>query len=84
MNVPPNCIQDHSKCLNPCRSWGADPLKCLCRSLLAPPQNNDPGYATDYMDIHTEGGGGITKLLSDSTNQEGSFISNCMLEKNGK
>ena len=22
--------------LNPCRSWGADPLECLCRSLLAP------------------------------------------------
>ena len=43
---PPNCVQDHSKSLNPCRSW--DPLECLRRSLLAPPpkKNNDPGYAT--------------------------------------
>ena len=44
MGAPPNCVQDHSKSLNPCRSWGADPLECLRRSLLAPPpkKNNDP------------------------------------------
>ena len=32
----PNYVQDHSKSLNPCRSWEADPLECLRRSLLAP------------------------------------------------
>ena len=46
---PPNCVQDHSKSLNPCRSWGAEPLECLRRSLLAPPKNNDPGYATAHI-----------------------------------
>ena len=35
---PPNCVQDHSKSLNPCRSWGVNPLECLRRSVLPPPK----------------------------------------------
>ena len=33
-----NCVQDHSKRLNLCSIWGADPLECLRRSTTCPPK----------------------------------------------
>ena len=35
---PPNCVQDHSKSLNPCRSWGGGPSRMPSPLATCPPK----------------------------------------------
>ena len=36
--TPPNCVQDHLKSLNPCRSWGGGPPRMPSPLATCPPK----------------------------------------------